>query len=156
MSAAVDRLPVDHRASHSLRCLSAAGLVGLTVIGTVVALSRNAGAEFVAAVDAVLAVAAAVLLHAEVVSLRRGRARDRAEVAAAAATQARLRVAEHISLVELLAERLRAAQARSDSLDAQVVDLTALVDQMDGELELLRETLGVREGAHRAVRARIA
>lgn len=85
--------------------------------------ARAVGA--VAVLDAVAAVGASWLLHAEIMRLRRQAASERAAAAMLAATKARRQADEHVVLMNTLTSTVRFHQATAEQLDIRVCTLEA-------------------------------
>lgn len=121
----------------------------LTTLAFVVGIS----AGLVAVVNVVLASLAAALLHSVVLEVRQTSARDRAELAARLATQARERSQEHIDFAHAMGRKLTAVRAENAQLGARTRELEARLSEAETELAHVRDALWISEAAEKRARA---
>jgi hypothetical protein len=142
-----------HRATRSGRCIAAAGLVAVMATLTTLAFVAGVSAGLVAVVNLALAGVAATLLHSVILQVRQSSARDRAELAARLATQARERSQEHIDFAQMMGRKLTAVRAESTQLGARTRELEARLSEAETELAQVRDALWISEAAEKRARA---
>ncbi|HUS21643.1 MAG TPA: hypothetical protein VMZ66_06495 [Aeromicrobium sp.] len=143
----------QHRATRSGRCIAAAGLVAVMATLTILAFAVGISAGLVVVLNLILGSLAAALLHSVILEVRQTSARDRAELAARMATQARERSQEHIKFATLMGRQLQAARAEGAQLGARVRELEARLSEAEIELAQVRDALWISEAAEKRARA---
>lgn len=171
-SAPIRRAPRSRRSVVAVLLLvSAVGVVAAAfVAGSMVALTA-AGAYAVA-----VGIAAAVLMESVIAQVRRLWAHDRANLASAYRTDAVTRSAEQVAFAESMASRLGEHQARIVKLEGEIrsaerrrqelgqaladeqersAELEASLEQVQEDLEHLRDALTASEAAEKRARAEV-
>jgi len=143
----------QHRATRSGRCIAAAGLIAAMATLTILALAAGVSAGLVIVLNLTLGSLAAALLHSVVLELRQTSARDRAELAARMATQARQRSQEHLRFATVMGGRLQAARTENAQLGARTRELEARLSEAETELAQVRDALWISEAAEKRARA---
>lgn len=133
--------------------MMAAGLLAVMAALTVVALAGILSAGLVLVVNLILGGLAAALLHSVVLETRKTSARERTELAARMATQARERSLEHLRFATTLGGQLHAARAESARMSARTRDLEARLVGIETELARVRDALWLSEAAEKRARA---
>ena len=151
MSSAVSER--QHRATRSGRCIAAAGLIAVMATLTVLALVAGISAGLVVFLDLTFGSLAAALLYSVVLDVRQTSARDRADLAARMATQARERSQEHIKFATLMGRQLQATRAENAQLGARTRELEARLSESETELAQVRDALWISEAAEKRARA---
>jgi len=157
MSSAVsERRPhQQHRATRSGRCFAAVGLIAVMATLTILAFVAGISTGLVVVLNVVFGSVAAALLYSVILDVRQTSARDRAEVAARAATQARERAQEHIKFATVIGRQLQAARAENAELGARTRELEARLSEAETELAQVRDALWISEAAEKRARAAI-
>jgi hypothetical protein len=153
MSSAVSER--QHRATRSGRCIAAAGLIAVMATLTILAFVVGISAGLVVVLNLIFGSLAAALLHSVVLEVRQTSARDRAELAARMATQARERSQEHIKFAALMGRQLQAARAENAQLGARTRELEARLSDAETELAQVRDALWISEAAEKRARAAV-
>jgi hypothetical protein len=143
----------QHRATRSGRCIAAAGLVVIMATLTILAFAAGISAGLVAVLNLVLGSLAAALLHSVVLEVRQSSARDRADLAARTATQARERSNEHLKFATAMGGQLQAARAENAQLGARTRELESRLTEAESELAQVRDALWISEAAEKRARA---
>jgi hypothetical protein len=120
---------------------------------TILAFVAGIGAGLVAVLNLVLGSLAAALLHSVVVEVRQRSARDRAELAARTATQARERSQEHLRFATSLGRQLQVARTENAQLGARARELETRLTEAETELAQVRDALWISEAAEKRARA---
>lgn len=124
-------------------------MVALTMLAWVAGISVGP----VAVLNLVLGSSASALLHAVILEIRQTSARDRAELAAHSATQARQRSQEHITFANALGRQLKSLQIENAQLGMRTRELEARLAESDSELARVRDALWISEAAEKRARA---
>jgi chromosome segregation ATPase len=93
------------------------------------------------------------LLHSVVLEVRQSSARDRADLAARTATQARERSQEHLKFATAMGRQLQAARAENARLGARTRELESRLTEAESELAQVRDALWISEAAEKRARA---
>jgi hypothetical protein len=120
---------------------------------TVLAFVAGISAGLVVVLNLTSGSLAAGLLHSVVLDVRQTSARERAELAARMATQARERSQEHIDFANLMGRKLTAARADNAYLGARTRELEARLSDTETELAQVRDALWISEAAEKRARA---
>ncbi len=120
---------------------------------TILAFVAGIVAGLVAVFNLVLGSLAAALLHSVVVEVRQRSARDRAELAARTATQARERSQEHLRFATSLGRQLQAARTENAQLGSRARELETRLTEAETELAQVRDALWISEAAEKRARA---
>lgn len=120
---------------------------------TILAFVAGIVAGLVAVLNLVLGSLAAALLHSVVVEVRQRSARDRAELAARTATQARERSQEHLRFATSLGRQLQVARTENAQLGARARELETRLTEAETELAQVRDALWISEAAEKRARA---
>jgi hypothetical protein len=120
---------------------------------TILAFAAGISAGLVVVLNLILGSLAAAMLHSVVLEVRQTSARDRAELAARMAAQARQRSQEHIKFATLMGRQLQAARVESAQLGARTRELEARLSEAETELAQLRDALWISEAAEKRARA---
>lgn len=153
MSSAVSER--QHRATRSGRCFAAAGLIAAMATLTALPFLMGISAGLILVVNLILGGVAAALLHSVIRETRQTSARDRAELAARTATQARERSQEHLKFATTLGRQLQAALAQNAQWSARTRELEARLSESETELAHVRDALWISEAAEKRARAAI-
>lgn len=153
MSSAVSER--QHRATRSGRCFAAAGLIAAMATLTALPFLMGISAGLILVVNLILGGLAAALLHSVIRETRQTSARDRAELAARTATQARERSQEHLKFATTLGRQLQAALAQNAQWSARTRELEARLSESETELAQVRDALWISEAAEKRARAAI-
>jgi cell division protein FtsB len=120
---------------------------------TILAFVAGISAGLVVVLNLIFGSLAVALLHSVVLEVRQTSARDRAELAARMATQARERSQEHIKFATLMGRQLQAARAENAQLGARTRELEARLSDAETELGQVRDALWISEAAEKRARA---
>ena len=120
---------------------------------TILAFAAGISAGLVVVLNLILGSLAAAMLYSVVLEVRQTSARDRAELAARMAAQARQRSQEHIKFATLMGRQLQAARVESAQLGARTRELEARLSEAETELAQLRDALWISEAAEKRARA---
>ena len=131
----------------------AAGLIAVMATLTILAFVAGVSAGLVLVVNLALGGVTAGLLQSVIHQTRQASARDRAELAARMATQARERSQEHLRFATALGRQLHTARAENLQLGARTRDLEARLSQAETELAQVRDALWISEAAEKRARA---
>ncbi len=123
----------------------------LTVLTFVLGIS----AGLVVVANLILAGLTAALLQSVVLETRQTSARERAELAASMATQARERSQEHFTFATTLGRQLQAALAQNAHWSVRTRELEARLSEAETELAQVRDALWISEAAEKRARAAV-
>ena len=125
----------------------------MATLTTPLAFVASVSAGLVVVLNLFLGSLAAALLHSVILELRQTSARDRAELAARNATQARERSQQHIKFANALGRQLKTLHVENAQLGARTRELEARLSEAETELVQVRDALWISETAEKRARA---
>ncbi len=120
---------------------------------TVLAFVADISAGLVVVLNLIAGSLAAALLNSVIREVRQASARDRADLAARNATQAREHSQAHLQFANALGRQLQTLRAENAQLGARTRELEARLSQTEIELAQVRDALWISEAAEKRARA---